>query len=154
MSKATVWDVTLRPSMRQDLDDLIELEALSFDDHYTASILETVRRNQSQLVAELNGDVLGYVSYKRQIDALDRDSFCIYRLAVHPSSRRRGIGWRLVQRLIDTTMSLGIELQLATVDDAIPIGSSCFLQAMNFHVHRGAGSIVIYQYHDLGKQDD
>lgn len=88
----------VRWMVRRDLDVVHQIETASFNAPWSreefARILKC--RNHLALVAELGEHILGYLIYQRKMPFLE-----IVNFAVHPDYRRRGVGTRLICRLID-----------------------------------------------------
>lgn len=79
-----------------DLDPVYEIERMSFKDPYPKPLLLylMILHPDSFLVAEVNGEVVGYA-----VGALMKRRGHVLSLAVHPSHRRKGVGSRLMEAL-------------------------------------------------------
>jgi len=150
--RKNLWDTLQRHATPEDIDQIVELEQLSYDDCYTRDAIEMLMESQTFYVNTLEDQVLGYVTYKHQLNEQQEDCICIYRLAVHPSCRHRGIGWRLVDFVVGVARTMNKELEFVLMTDDLPIASQCFLAAMKFERVREAGIVAVYSY--AGDKDE
>lgn len=91
-------EVQLRQAEQRDIPILLALEELCFEQlwRYDAlSFVEIMHTHPYFMVAELNGQVVGY-----QFNALDGVYGYLVRIAVHPAYNSRGIGARLMAEAI------------------------------------------------------
>tara|TARA_R110002051_G_scaffold24381_1_gene60593 strand:+ start:18489 stop:18944 length:456 start_codon:yes stop_codon:yes gene_type:complete len=143
-----LWDTINRVATEDDLDQIAELEALGYEECLPRSTLLHVMGFQTYIVNTLNDDVLGYVAFDRHRDHNDEEAITIHRIAVHPSSRRRGIGWRLMTFCVDVARGLDCNLQLITIPEREQLGSEFFLAAMSFKEINAAGCISLFLYQE------
>jgi len=99
----------IRPFRPSDLDGVVEVENASFPegDRYSKSVFRYYYTVFPDLffVAELCGRVVGYV-----IGEMRGSIGHVVSIAVHPSFRRRGIGWMLMDRVEGEMASRGAKL--------------------------------------------
>lgn len=88
----------IRWLIRQDMAEVLDIERSSFEFAWTEEDFFCClrQRNCIGLVAEVAGEVVGFVIYE-----LHRGSLRILNFAVNPSARRQGIGSKMVRRLVD-----------------------------------------------------
>ncbi len=87
-------EVALRRAELRDIPTLLALEELCFEQLWRydpPSFLDIMRTHPYFVVAELDGQVVGY-----QFNALDGEYGYLVRIAVHPAYSGRGIGARLM----------------------------------------------------------
>jgi len=94
---ATIAKTVIRWMIRSDMDDILEIEQLSFSQPWIREeFLHVLRkRNAIGMVTEVRDERVGFMVYelfKGRIELLD--------LAVHPSCRRNGIGAAMIEKLI------------------------------------------------------
>lgn len=115
-------EIHLRKAELRDLPILLQLEELCFEQlwrHDAASLTDIMATHPYFVVAELNGQVIGY-----QFNALDGEYGYLVRIAVHPANNSRGIGTRLMAEAIRFFQSAhSTRIMLNT-------------QAENTHAHR------------------
>ncbi|HHY97263.1 MAG TPA: ribosomal protein S18-alanine N-acetyltransferase [Firmicutes bacterium] len=101
--RADAPQVKIRAMRAEDLNDVVEIERLSFPTPWSryAFLSELYQNSRScYLVAELDGRVVGYVG-----TWLILDEAHITNLAVHPDFRKRGIAHSLMLLLFDICRS-------------------------------------------------
>jgi [ribosomal protein S18]-alanine N-acetyltransferase len=86
----------IRWCVRSDVDEVTEIERLSFEFPYTKQEIVTLLKQPTVigLVCEIDGEIAGYIIYD-----LATTSLIIHVIAVHPKYRRSGIGTALIERL-------------------------------------------------------
>lgn len=94
-------DILLRELQKQDLDEIIEIEKISFGPHrwsYESFVSESVNRlgNYFTAINKKTHKVIGYCGFWLVIDEAH-----ITTIAVHPEYRRQGIGELLLQKMIN-----------------------------------------------------
>lgn len=89
----------------RDIDEVYEVEMLSFKDPYPKPLLVFYSRLEPEgfLVAECDSRVVGYV-----IGVRERGYCHIISIAVHPAYRRKGIGSALLKKLIEIMEHKGL----------------------------------------------
>jgi [ribosomal protein S18]-alanine N-acetyltransferase len=91
-------EIQLRRAEPRDIPTLLALEELCFEQLWrydTASFADIMFTHPYFVVAELNGQVIGY-----QFNALDGEYGYLVRIAVHPAYNGKGIGARLMAEAI------------------------------------------------------
>lgn len=91
-------EVHLRRAEVRDIPTLLALEELCFEQLWrydTASFADILRTHPYFVVAELDGQVIGY-----QFNALDGEYGYLVRIAVHPDINSHGIGARLMAEAV------------------------------------------------------
>ena len=98
-SADSTWldSVSIEPMAREDLDEILTIERLSFPSAWSReSYLRELRsRNSYYFVARLAGAVIGHAGMWTVSDEAH-----ISTIAVHPDHRGRGVGRLLLSRLI------------------------------------------------------
>ena len=146
----TIDDTRLRFATVDDLSECMEVEFLSYADPLSPEIfLHLIQQKQILTCIIDDGagvQVLGYVAYT----FCDADlNILITRIAVHPSSRERGIGSKLLQHCIENAGG-GINADPAFVDFVmIPndaaIAAMPFLSHHEFKLQKQAGCVAVYR---------
>lgn len=92
----------IRRMSYEDIQQVHEIERLSFTAPWSIDsfIYELNNRMTILLVAEFNGQIIGYICLRTIIDVTE-----ILNIAVHPKFRRRGVGAGLLKRALDELMS-------------------------------------------------
>ena len=87
----------IREMRMSDVAAIAELEKLCFSDPWSENSIASELNNPLSywLVAEVDGDIAGYVGSQSVLDAAD-----MMNLAVSPEYRKRGIGQALVTALV------------------------------------------------------
>lgn len=100
-------EVTIRQMLIEDLNDIMEIERLSFSTCWTeASFLHELQENKNvtrYLSAVCSQKVVGYAGLWKIIDEGH-----ITNIAVHPQYRKKGIGEMLLKELIAKSESEGV----------------------------------------------
>ncbi len=109
-------DVRVRPFTPADLDGVLAVEALAFDQlwRYDApGFLDIAREYPYFVIAEDEAGVVGY-----QFNALDQAAGYLVRIAVHSRVRGRGVGVRLLAEAMDYFARAGVtRILLNTQED-------------------------------------
>lgn len=85
----------IRKAKFSDIPEIVEIEKVSFQDPWTASMFRSDIKEGKMYVFEVKGKVVGYINFVKAGDEVH-----ITNVAVHPGWRRRGIGRRLLERVI------------------------------------------------------
>ncbi len=94
-------NVHCRWLIRRDMPELNAIEATLPEPLLEADLLDALRnRNVIGMVAEIGDRVLGYMVYEMHKAKLE-----IFRLAVHPDYRRRGVGSQMVAKMVSKLSS-------------------------------------------------
>ena len=155
--------VTERTSTSDDVDGILEIDQLSFENCFLRQMIldriqeqgeygERLERRSVTCSDSNDFEVLGYMfgvfhaSRHEDEQKLGRTQFTISRLAVHPSTRWRYIGTSLIDHAIkmaknanSTSVQVGIN-----VDD-VSVGSLIFLERMQFELSATAGILNLYE---------
>lgn len=121
---------TIHPAVDADVDALIEFWLVAGEndgrpaDHPDAVRRQLERDPDALLVAELDGRIVGTV-----IAGWDGWRAHLYRLAVHPSYRRRGIGALLLTHAEERLRALGATRLDAMVLEGNALGASAWVAA-------------------------
>ena len=88
----------IRKMQAQDVSAIAELEKICFSDPWSENSISSELNNPLSywLVAEIDGNITGYVGSQSVLDAAD-----MMNLAVSPDYRRQGVALALVRELID-----------------------------------------------------
>jgi len=97
-----VVDILLREMQKQDLDEIMEIEKISFGPNhwsYESFVSEFVNRlgNYFTAINKNTHKVIGYCGFWLILDEAH-----ITTIAVHPECRKQGIGEILLQKMINT----------------------------------------------------
>lgn len=90
-------EVHVRWLIRRDMPEVLDIESASFEypwshDDFISCLQQ---RNCIGMVAELDGEVVGYIIYE-----MERSEFHVLNVAVRPDCRRRGVGQQLIEKVI------------------------------------------------------
>ncbi|MCS3916687.1 ribosomal-protein-alanine N-acetyltransferase [Caldanaerobacter subterraneus subsp. tengcongensis MB4] len=99
-------EVIIRPMTEDDIDEVMEIEKLSFTTPWSreAFVGEVTKNSCARyIVAEVDKKVVGYAGFWVVLDEGH-----ITNIAVHPEYRGKGIGSRLMEGLIDLAKKNGI----------------------------------------------
>jgi ribosomal-protein-alanine N-acetyltransferase len=90
-------EVHVRWLIRRDMPEVLDIESTSFEFPWSQEdfIACLQQRNCIGMVAELDGEVVGYIIYE-----MGRSEFHVLNLAVRPDVRRRGVGQQLIQKIV------------------------------------------------------
>lgn len=84
-------DVSIHRLKKEDLKDILEIEKISFDDPWTASMFE----DGNFYVVKEDGKLIGYGGFVFVLDEASLVNF-----AISPNYRRCGIGTKLLKHII------------------------------------------------------
>ncbi|AAM23813.1 Acetyltransferases [Caldanaerobacter subterraneus subsp. tengcongensis MB4] len=101
-----MMEVIIRPMTEDDIDEVMEIEKLSFTTPWSreAFVGEVTKNSCARyIVAEVDKKVVGYAGFWVVLDEGH-----ITNIAVHPEYRGKGIGSRLMEGLIDLAKKNGI----------------------------------------------
>lgn len=91
--------VIIRPMRKEDVEEVLEIEKLSFSTPWSkeAFITEVTKNSCAKyIVAESDGKIVGYGGFW-----IVADEGHITNIAVHPDYRSKGIGSKIMEGLID-----------------------------------------------------
>ena len=113
-------DLAIGFARMSDMDDIYEIETLSFPGHWSYDALAVeVRRLRSYsrvLVARQNGRLIAYTVFWVVVDEAH-----VLNFAVHPDRRRQGIGRRMMQAIFREAKRMGLKritLEVRVSNDA------------------------------------
>jgi ribosomal-protein-alanine N-acetyltransferase len=104
--EASGAEIRVAPLTLAHLNEVLEIEALSFSDPWTREMFRSeleVGAGTYARCAERNGTLVGYL-----LAVLIEDEAHLGNLAVHPVARRSGVGQRLLDDLLQTSRKRGI----------------------------------------------
>lgn len=135
-------DINIRWLLRKDLHRVIAIEQWCFPHPWSeADFLHCLRqRNCIGMVAEMHGEIVGYVIYELHHKRLD-----ILTLAVDPKYQRCGIATAMIAKL-RSKLSAGLRSQILYKVSEWNDGGIEFLRAMGFEA-----TAVIRDYFDTGE---
>lgn len=88
----------------EDLPKALEIEKISFALPWSPETFRDEILNGRYFAARENGNIIGYVGYQEVSDEAN-----INNLAVHPGFRRKGIGKKLIKKIIEDAGRAGIK---------------------------------------------
>jgi ribosomal-protein-alanine N-acetyltransferase len=97
--------LTILPMKEEDINEVLEIENLSFLDPWTRRMyLSEVREKEASffVVAKLENRIIGYGGFWLIVDEAH-----LVNLAVHPDCRRQGIGTQIMRYLLNLAKQLG-----------------------------------------------
>lgn len=101
--------VILRMASIRDLDQIVEVEKLSFIDPYSRRFLAVLILSAPIfIVVEYGKKIVGYICATVEKDDVLYGH--IISIAVHPSYRRKGIGSALLLRTIENLKKMGVKM--------------------------------------------
>jgi ribosomal-protein-alanine N-acetyltransferase len=97
----------IRPANLKDLNEVHQLESISFKDPYPRGFLKALFQiySDTSLVAVKNDRVIGYI-----IASADREDGHLISIAVHPIERRQKVGKALIRALLAILRQQGVTL--------------------------------------------
>lgn len=111
---------------REDLEAVAKLEELCFSIPWSTNAIEEAFANELYrfVAVEENGSVVGYANFRIVADEGE-----IERVAVHPDSRRRGYGRKLMEAMVEYSRKKGVRDMTLDVrvnnEKAINLYESC-----------------------------
>jgi len=99
-------DVIIRPMRKEDVEEVLEIEKLSFSTPWSkeAFISEVTKNSCAKyIVAEVDNKIVGYGGFWVVVDEGH-----ITNIAVHPEYRSKGIGSKIMEGLIELAKKNGI----------------------------------------------
>jgi ribosomal-protein-alanine N-acetyltransferase len=99
--------VTIRKALLSDFDKIVEVEASSFKRPYPPALLFSLLHLHSDMfyVALASGEIVGYAVGAKRCDSGGH----VISIAVRPEWRRKGIGTKLMEALLDTFKKRGLK---------------------------------------------
>lgn len=148
----TLDDTMLRHAHQCDLDDIMEIELLSYENPLPRIVVQRLIDDSQFLVCGLARDgwfeVLGFLQYEYVVDL----NILATRLAVHPSCRRRGIGSKMIAYLRrnaggnhadESDEEHYVDFVMRPFDHAI--AAELFLASENFTLEKSAAGVHVYR---------
>ena len=146
-------DIKILPIGEHHVSSVAKLECICFSDPWSENSIrgELNHPYSVWLVAEVNGDVVGYIGSQIAVDEAD-----IMNVAVAPSHRRCGIGQMLIDELVEKLKGNGVVALMLEVrasnDSAISLyeknGFSCVGVRPNYYFHpREDARIMRKEFH-------
>lgn len=128
--------------IREDMSDVLAIDAVSFAKRWTAEDFVTVLKQRQNIgvVAEMDGVVVGYMVY-----SLAETSFNVLRFAVDPDVRQYGIGRHMFGRLFAMLSSQRRDRITLTVDERA-LAAQLFLGAIGFRAVAMSRGEIEFQY--------
>jgi len=104
LKKDVTSEVKVREALHDDLEKVYEIETQSFKDPYSLTFLKFLYQanRRTYLVGERENVVIGYV-----IASIDRDMGHILSIAISPLERRKKVGKRLMEVVLNILYSIG-----------------------------------------------
>lgn len=104
ISKPNTLPVHLEPMEREHIKSVMQIERACFASHWpeSAFLNELANRSARYVVAKIDGQVVGFAGMWVIMDEAH-----VTTLGVLPTHRRRGIGERMLVRLLEIARSLG-----------------------------------------------
>jgi len=97
-------DVSIHSFKMEDINGVLEIESLSFNDPWTKRMFEEEIKNGNFYVVKEGERLIGYGGF-----VIVMDEGNLVNLAIHPLYRRRGIGTRLLRFLMDRAKGKGVK---------------------------------------------
>ena len=124
--KISTEGIIFREVKTSDLKDIVRIEKLSFPDPWTPSqlLFEIVHEYSRGIVAEICGKVAGYI-----FGMVVGDEGHIGNIAVDPGFRRRGIGKKLLQLMLEDMEQSGVKMVFLEVRKSNEAARKLYLSA-------------------------
>ena len=138
-------DLTFGPLLPQHIDDMERIEVECFSVPWSREALLDELDNPSAhyvVCTDPQGNVVGYIGSRIILDSAD-----ITNVAVRPQYRRQGIGYELVNRMLEEMILRGVSSVLLEVRESNLPAQNCYARAGFTPVGRRKG------YYDLPKED-
>jgi len=120
--------VHIRWMIRRDMPEVLAIESGSFEFPWTEDdFVRCLRqRNCIGMVAEQNERIVGFMIYE-----LHRNRLHVLNFAVHPKSRRQGVGGQMLNKLVGKLSPLRRNRVMLEVRET-NLGAQLFFKAMSF----------------------
>lgn len=148
----TLDDTMLRHAHECDIDDIMEIELLSYQSPLPRIVVQRLIADKQLLVCGIARDcwfeVLGCVQYEYMVDL----NILATRLAVHPACRRRGIASKMISYLRQNAGGNAadtdgeekyVDFVMKPFDHAI--AAELFLASKNFTLEKSAAGVSVYR---------
>lgn len=146
----------VRPFWRNDFDQILQIDKLSFDDPWGRREFEAAlhARDVTMLVAHKHLALYGYIVMQRWPQHV-----AIWNMAVRPEHRRQGVGAELVGRAKALVLGQGRDKVIVDVREK-DLGSQLFFAAQGFRAVRIdkesciADPAIAFEFHRLPDGED
>ena len=138
-------DLTFGPLRPEHIDHMERIEVECFSVPWSREALEEELENpmaQYVVCCDPDGNVVGYIGSRIVMDSAD-----ITNVAVRPQYRRQGIGYELVNRMLEEMILRGVSSVLLEVRESNLPAQNCYAQAGFTVVGRRKN------YYELPKED-
>jgi len=138
--------IHIRWLIRRDMPDVLVIENESYSEPWTEEefIHELRQRNQIGMVAEVDGQVVGFMLYE-----LRKTSLYLINIAVHPCARRQGVARAMIEKLRSKLSPDQRSLLLADIRESNLLGQLFFrgvgmraVKVMRKHYDNGEDAYV------------
>jgi len=141
--------IHIRWLIRRDMLDVLVIENESYSEPWTEEgfiqfIHELRQRNQIGMVAEVDGQVVGFMLYE-----LRKTSLYLINIAVHPCARRQGVARAMIEKLRSKLSPDQRSLLLADIRESNLLGQLFFrgvgmraVKVMRKHYDNGEDAYV------------
>lgn len=119
--------------VHRDLDQVLEIDRLSFATYLSEDDLRGTLRNRNFMgivAVDDRLDILGY-----SIQSLHRHFYVLHRIAVHPDHRRGKVGAQLVDRIVKNLSSHGRKSIVTAVMEK-NLEAQLFFRSLGFHCQK------------------
>jgi len=120
-------NLTFSPLRPQHIDDMERIEAECFSVPWSREALEDELENPMAhyvVCCDPEGNVVGYIGSRIVLDSAD-----ITNVAVRPQYRRQGIGYELVNRMLEEMILRGVSSVLLEVRESNLPAQNCYARA-------------------------
>lgn len=138
-------NLTFSPLRPQHIDDMERIEVECFSVPWSREALEEELENPMAhyvVCCDPEGNVVGYIGSRIVLDSAD-----ITNVAVRPQYRRQGIGYELVNRMLEEMILRGVSSVLLEVRESNLPAQNCYARAGFVPVGRRKN------YYELPKED-
>lgn len=145
-----ITGVRIEPFDASYIDDIVNIERLSFNDPWSRSSFSGELENPAAryLVAIIGGKVAGYGGYWKILNEAH-----ITNIAVHPEYRNQGIGSDLLMAMISLALKEGIEAMTLEVRRSNKIAQSIYVKygfkkvgiRKNYYQDNGEDALIMWK---------
>lgn len=100
-------EIKIREGREEDIEKIVLIEFSSFESPWSRNLLIRSIKKKELFVAELNGEVVGYIVFSKILDEVHLEN-----IAVDERWRRKGIGSKLLEFLIEKNKESSIFLEV------------------------------------------
>ncbi|AIS51734.1 putative ribosomal-protein-alanine acetyltransferase RimI [Thermoanaerobacter kivui] len=145
-------EVIIRPMEKEDVDEVLEIERLSFSIPWSkeAFISEVTKNSCARyIVAEVDNKIVGYGGFWVVVDEGH-----ITNIAVHPQYRSKGIGSKIMEGLIDIAKKNGISAMTLEVRESNIVAQHLYAKfgfrplgrRKGYYLDNSEDAIVMWKY--------